>query len=133
MPSPTGLTLAHLRKNGFLPTVVERWLPRVNRRADAFGFADILAIDLRQPGLLLVQCTSLHNVSSRLAKARSKPELAAWLKAGGKFWVMGWYKRAGAWRVKVVEIRAGDLQPIPLQQPARRGRKSRQPELPLFD
>lgn len=132
MISPTALTLAHLRRHGFLADVVERWLPHVHRRRDAFGFADILAIDCREPGLLLVQCTTQAHVRDRLAKARGRPELAAWLRAGGRFEVWGWGKRAGRWRVKIVAVRGGDLEAAPiLDYRLRRGRRPRQRE--LFD
>ena len=36
--SPTALS--HLRRLGFLAAVVERWLPKVNRRSDLFGVGD---------------------------------------------------------------------------------------------
>jgi hypothetical protein len=131
MPSPTSLSLQALRRSGFTADVVERFLPRISRRRDLFGCIDIIAVDRREPGILGIQATSLPHVAERLAKARSKPELTAWLKAGGRFEVWGWYKRAGAWRVKVLAVRLEDLRAITLQAPARRGRRSRQPE--LFD
>lgn len=132
MPSPTSLSLNHLRRHGFLADVVERWLPHANRRRDAFGFGDILAIDCREPGLLLVQCTSLAHVADRLAKARGRPELAAWLRAGGRFSVWGWFKRAGRWQVRIVAVRAGDLEAVPIG-PARRRRGRKPVQAELFD
>jgi hypothetical protein len=59
--------------------------------------------------LLLVQCTSIGHVADRVKKARSRPELLAWLKAGGWFVVMGWTRRGGRWAHKDVEVLATDL------------------------
>lgn len=132
MPSPTRLTLNLLRRSGYVVDVVERWLPRVNRRRDLFGFGDVLAIDRREPGLLLVQCTSIGHVGDRLAKARNRPELAVWLRAGGRFEVWGWVKRGGRWRVKIVKVDAQSLEPVPLPAPARR-RGKRVCQQGLFD
>ncbi|SRR5579883_1555055 len=131
MPSPTALTLQALRRHGFNADVVERFLPRIERRHDLFGCIDIIAVDRREPGILGVQATSLPHVAERLTKARGKPELSAWLRAGGRFEVWGWYKRAGEWRVKVMAVRPGDLEAVPLQAPARRGRRAKQKG--LFD
>jgi hypothetical protein len=69
--TPTGRTLGRLRRRGFLADVVERWLLRVNRRRDLFGFADIIAVHLREPGVLPVQCTTAAHVPDRLANARA--------------------------------------------------------------
>jgi len=71
-----------------LLSVVEKWLP-IERRRDLFGIGDVLGVHPRGE-FLLVQCTSASNVSARVAKARSTPELATWLKAGGRFEVWGW-------------------------------------------
>lgn len=70
-------------------------------------------------------------VGDRLAKARARPELAAWLRAGGRFEVWGWYQRGKVWRVKIVAVRGQDLAAVPVLAPKRRGRRLRQRE--LFD
>ena len=88
--SPTAKSLAYLRKQGFLCAVVESWIPRCNLRRDLFGFADILAVNSVNKKFLLVQTTSLGNVSARLKKARGRHELLIWLRAGGRFAVHGW-------------------------------------------
>jgi hypothetical protein len=130
MATPTALTLAALRRSGYLADVAERWLPHANVRRDLFGIGDVVGIDRRQPGLLLVQCTTRAHVADRLAKAKGRPELAAWLKAGGRFEVWGWYRRAGRWEVRIVAVTGADLSDVALTGPARRrGRRPRQPEL----
>ena len=83
--TPTARSLTLLRSTGHIAGVVERWLPQVNRRSDLFGFADLLAVHRVVSGVLLVQATSLSNVSARLTKAKGKPELAVWLRAGQRF------------------------------------------------
>jgi hypothetical protein len=123
--TPTGRTPAHLRRLGYVADVCERWLPRVNRRRDLFGFADVTAVPLRESGVLLVQVTTTAHVAHRLAKARSKPELAVWLRAGGTFEVWGWELRRGRWEVRRVSVGAGDPSPVVLTAPRRRQRKGK--------
>ena len=68
--TPSGRSLMLLRRQGYLAETVERWIPRVNRRRDLFGFADLLAVHPRDRLFLLVQATSLGNVAARLKKAK---------------------------------------------------------------
>jgi hypothetical protein len=125
--------LALLRASHYLAAVVEAWIPRINRRRDLFGFADVLAVHrLAREPMLLVQSTTAAHVAHRLAKARTRPELAVWLAAGGAFQVHGWYQRAGRWQVKVVAVHGEDLEQVVLGAPRRR-RGKRTPERGLFD
>jgi hypothetical protein len=128
--SPTARSLAWLRKEGFRACVVERWLPRVEKRRDAFGFGDVLAAHPVHKIVMLVQATSATNVSARLSKARAIPELAAWLRSGGTFEVHGWSFQAGKWRVRRVGVKEEDLEPIPLNA---RPRRRREVQRTLFD
>lgn len=124
--TPTSRSLEHLRRLGYLAAVVECWIPKINRRRDLWHFADILAVHPRDGLFLLVQTTSLSNVPSRLAKAKARPELAAWLKAGGSFEVHGWTRRGDGPKVKIVSVRADELQTCILQAPPRKQRGERQ-------
>jgi hypothetical protein len=81
---------------------------------------DLLAITVDEPPLL-VQATSLANVSARVAKASACPALAIWLRHG-KFQVFGWVQRAGRWCVKIVEVKGEHLVPEVLSRPPRRSR-----------
>jgi hypothetical protein len=117
--------LAHLRRLGYLAAVVERWIPGANVRRDLFGFADVLAVHPRDRQFLLVQATTRDHAANRLAKARARPELLAWLKAGGRFEVQGWTRRAGRWQVRVISVRPEDLAGVILAGPPRRGRPRR--------
>lgn len=101
MASPTAHTLEYLRRSGFTAGVVERWLPKVNRKRDFLGCIDILACRRGEVGVLAIQATSLSNVSARVAKARGRGELSVWLAAGQRFECWGWYQRNGRWQVKL--------------------------------
>jgi hypothetical protein len=125
MATPTARTLEHLRRAGYLPAVVERWIPHANIRSDLWNFADILAVHGGRREFLLVQVTSAANMASRVAKARARPELAVWLQTGGRFEVHGWRQVDGRWHVRVVELKAADAEPVVLAAPPRKRRKSR--------
>jgi hypothetical protein len=129
--TPTARTLDHLRRAGFIAEVVERWIPRANIRKDFLGCVDIIAFHRSRPGIVGVQATSLPNVAARLTKAKGRPELAAWLRAGGQFQVWGWAMHTGRWTPKVVEVQASDLntQAVVIVQPGRRSRRREQAEL----
>jgi hypothetical protein len=128
--SPTVRTLDLLRASGYLAETVEKWLPRINRRRDLFHVGDVLAVHPhRRPGFLLVQATTRAHVQARLDKARGRPELAVWLRAGGAFEVWGWFRRGKRWEVLQVALEGTDRQTVPLTQITRRSRKPRQREL----
>jgi hypothetical protein len=129
--SPTARTLVYLRKCGYVADVVERFIAAAGVRKDFLGCIDIVAVSRREPGVLAIQATTLANVSARLTKARSRPELKAWLKAGATFEVWGWALRAGRWQVKRVAVRADDMEPVVLQALRRRRKRAKQPM--LFD
>jgi hypothetical protein len=127
--SPTARSLSHLRKCGYVADVAERFIAHAGIRRDFLGFVDIIAVSRREPGVLAVQATTLDHVGHRLAKARSRPELKVWLRAGAAFEVWGWFQRAGRWEVKRVAVQPEDLAAVPVQAPARRRRAPRQREL----
>ena len=127
MASPTARTLARLRRQGYAAAVVERWIPRIERRSDLWRFGDVLAVHAQRREFLIVQCTSVGNVASRLSKARRQPELEQWLLAGGRFEVHGWVTRAGKPAVKVIEVKPGDLEAVVITKPSRKPRGNWQP------
>jgi hypothetical protein len=128
--SPTARTLAFLRRSGFLADVVERWVPHAEIRRDLFGFADILAFHPRDKVFLLAQTTTAPNMASRLIKAKRRPELVQWLRAGGRFEVHGWYQSDNRWQLRRVEVVGDDLADVVVSAP-RRKKGERQRE--LFD
>ena len=130
--SPTARTLDLLRREGYLPAVVERWLPGVNVRKDLWGFGDVLAVHPGARAFLIVQATTLPNIGSRLNRARALPGLAVWLNAGGLFECHGWTKRNGRWACKRVAVQAGDMNPVLVQATPRKRRRSRWQPADLF-
>jgi hypothetical protein len=112
---------------------VERRLP-IERfvTVDAFGIGDVLAAHPHDKRILLVQATSASNAAHRLAKAKARPELAGWLRAGGSFQVWAWSKRGPRWEVRVIEVSGEGLEPVVLQSPRRRQRQSKE-QRGLFD
>lgn len=101
--SPTKRTLRYLRDLGYQADVVEHWNPHARIRQDLFGFIDVIAVSAA--GTLAVQATSGSNVSSRVAKIESHPNLRAVLDAGWQVVVHGWRKNSkGRWVLREVEI-----------------------------
>ena len=114
MSSPTQLSLALLRRDGYTADVFERWITfgppgPVERkgpsgiRRDGFGFIDVLAFRVGLPGCLAVQCCPMSTRSAHIAKmtepslaetiieylqCQNRVELHAWrkllIKRGGK-------------------------------------------------
>lgn len=110
--SMTERTLTELRRRGFIPKVVEKWIPQTKRRVDCFS-ADILAaFDPESeeadpmysgPRILLVQSTSSGNLAKRMTKIEADPQAKVFQDAGvcpccrfrvAGLWGMGWRKRA---------------------------------------
>src|SRR5262245_37525671 len=121
--TPTARTLALMRRSGYLAAVVETWIPHVNRRRDLFGCFDVLAVHPIRREVALIQVTTADHLAGRLAKVKAVPDLAGILAAGCKVQVHGWKQQGTRWRVKVVELRAEDLQAAvmcPLPRRARR-------------
>lgn len=127
--TPTRRTLAYLRSRGFVATVCESWIPKVGKRRDLFGIADVIAVHPRDRVVLLVQATSLGHVGDRLARVRTRPALLAWLRAGGRFWVVGW----GRETPKIVEVVAEDLAGVVIQAPPSRRRRRGERQAELFE
>jgi hypothetical protein len=118
-----------LRRSNYAAGIVERWIPQAKVRRDLFNCIDIIAARRGEPGIVGIQATTLGNLSSRLTKARAQPELAVWLAAGGRFECWGWYFRERHWKVKRVELLAGDVVPRILSAPVRRRRRIEHPSL----
>lgn len=96
--SPTQLSLRHLRAEGYVAAVVEKWNTHVRIRQDLFGFIDIIAI---KPGeTLAVQCTSDHNVPAHAKKMGEAELLPVVLDAGWKVTLHGWAKEKNRWVLK---------------------------------
>jgi len=91
--TPTALSLRHLRAEGWLVDVCERWVPSPNGqvRKDLFGIIDLIAV--RGPVTMGVQTTSHTNAHARLNKmldAEHSPMVDALMAAGWRVVVHGW-------------------------------------------
>jgi hypothetical protein len=118
--TPTARTLTYLRRLGFIADVCERWLPHAGVRRDLFGFADIIAVHQRDRIIMLVQTTTTGHMAHRLAKAKARHELLAWLRSGGQFQVHGWEQRGSRWTCRRVDVAAEDLAEVILDAPRHR-------------
>ncbi len=92
MGSPTVRTLKHLRDNGYVAEVVEKWNAFARIRQDLFGIIDVVAVKPGTVGVLGVQTTSYSNVSARIKKSMANKVLPVWVRAGNRFVVHGWKK-----------------------------------------
>lgn len=97
MTSPTQLSLAHLRADGWTADICERWMPTGNGfggvRKDLFGMLDLVAV--RDAVTLGVQTTSADNASARLTKMTDDDHadaLAALRAANWTVVIHGWRK-----------------------------------------
>jgi len=97
--SPTQLSLKKLRLEGWTAWVVEHWNSFARIRQDLFGFADIIAIKEGQMPLL-IQCTTVSNMSARVKKIEDNVVAPIWGTIG-RIEVWGWYKFKGKWQVKM--------------------------------
>lgn len=112
MESPTQRSLAHLKKNGYIAHVVERWNPYGRVRVDLFGFIDLIAV--RDGSIIGVQTTSADNMQARVKKILLIPEAKIWLGAGGLIVVHGWGLQGKAgkrklWKLKEINITLQDF------------------------
>lgn len=103
--SPTQLSLAKLKKEGYHAQVVEKWNPFARIRQDLFGAIDILCCKDTETGVLGVQTTSTPNMSARLEKAKQLPAIRSFVQAGNRFVVWGWAKRGPRGKRKVWELK----------------------------
>lgn len=94
--SPTQRTLALMRSEGYLATVVERRNPGAFITHDLFGFIDVVAI--RDGETVAVQTTSASNMASRRTKIANHENVAVVRAAGWRIELHGWRKNAaGRW------------------------------------
>jgi hypothetical protein len=107
--SPTQRTLKHLRAQGYVAAVVERFNPYVRIRQDLFGCIDILAVGAGCQGVLAVQTTTTANMYARIEKCRANPVFPIWKEAGNRFIVHGWAKRGGRGARKLWTLKEAEL------------------------
>lgn len=98
--SPTQLTLAKMRKEGYLPWVTEHFAR--GRRHDMWTFCDVYCI--KEGESVAVQCTSYSNISARVKKITECEFTERVRKANIRIVVQGWRKVNNRWQCKEVDL-----------------------------
>lgn len=71
------------------------------RRHDLFGFGDLLCVHKERPrDVVVVQSTSLSNISSRINKITDHDNLPVVRNAEFRIEVHGWSKKKNRWEVR---------------------------------
>ncbi|HVP49623.1 MAG TPA: hypothetical protein VMT56_00225 [Candidatus Bathyarchaeia archaeon] len=103
MSSPTSRSLKHLRDQGYLAAVVERWNPYARIRQDLFGVLDLVAV--KEKETLGVQTTSGSNIAARIKKLEDSAALWMLRQAGWAIKIHGWRKNSkGRWVLREVDL-----------------------------
>jgi len=105
--TPLQLSLASLRKDGWLCQKTEHWNPFARVRNDLWGFADALC--LRGKEILAVQATTTGNINKRVEKIKASENYQIVKDAGIRIEVWGWAKRGKRgerklWQLKSIEL-----------------------------
>lgn len=126
MSSPTELSLAKLRRDGYTVAIVEKWVPQTPAgysgpiiRKDLWGFGDLIAVKIGEREVVLIQTTSHTNVSARVKKIKGIAEAGIWLASGNRIVVHGWKqkKQNNRWSCTEVEMSFTDIDAkVPDQQ-----------------
>ena len=110
--SPTQRSLKKLRSEGYTAWIVEKWVPNSPAgfkgpilRVDVWGFGDILAVKVGEPGATLVQTTTGANLAARIHKIKGVAEAGIWLAAGNRIVAHGWRKLGARGERKLWECR----------------------------
>jgi hypothetical protein len=94
MSSPTQRALKELRKRGWKVYITEKFNAFARIRQDAFGFGDLLGIDIESKKIVLVQVTSGANHAARITKIKGIQEAYDWIDSGGLILVMSFRKNS---------------------------------------
>jgi hypothetical protein len=101
--SPTQLSLAKLREEGYTCWITEHWNNWSKTRQDLFGFIDIIALKGKET--LAVQTTSATNMSARCKKIADHENVGAVREAGWTIHVHGWHQdEKRKWHCKVKDV-----------------------------
>jgi hypothetical protein len=102
--TPNNRSRLMLISQGYEVDVCESFNFFTKRRKDAFGFADLLAIDDNHNGTLYVQVTTATNVLARKKKIKSLPICKRILEADNRIHIHGWHVCNGFWDCRIHEI-----------------------------
>lgn len=89
---PTQRTIAWCKRNDMKPGNVQRYIAKIKRFQDLFGFIDIIALPAVGK-LVAIQATSGTNHASRVKKVRTFVELRHLLNCGVRVEVHSWTKK----------------------------------------
>lgn len=116
--SATQRTLRHLRQQGLVCAIVEKWNPHARMRQDLFQIIDIIALDPLE-GVLGIQSTTGSNFSEHRKKLLEEQyqKTLDWLSTPGtKLYLYGWRKTkvkrgsaAVVWTPRIEEITIDQL------------------------
>lgn len=101
--SPTQRSLAHMREQGYVCAVVEKWNPHARIRQDLFGFIDVICVKGEE--IVGVQACSGAggDVAARVRKI-SEHENWPLICDAIRVVVHGWRKSKGRWVLREVEL-----------------------------
>ena len=110
--TPTQRTLRHLREEGRVCAIVEKWNSHARIRQDLFGIIDIIALDPER-GVLGIQSTgsAFSEHLDKLTRDKAQQTLD-WLNTPGtELWLYGWRKvkrvrggKAMVWSPRILQI-----------------------------
>jgi hypothetical protein len=101
--SPTQLSLAKLREEGYTVAVVEHWNAFARIRQDLFGFIDLLALKGKE--VLAVQTTTASNMAARCRKIADHENVGVVRDAGWSIHVHGWHQDdKRKWHCKIKDV-----------------------------
>jgi|688.fasta_scaffold423011_2 hypothetical protein len=102
--SPTQLSLAQLRADGWFCWITEHWNSYARIRQDLWGFVDIIALKPNQ--ILGVQTTTASNMAARCRKIADHENVGKVRESGVMLHVHGWHMDAKTkkWSCKVKDI-----------------------------
>ena len=102
--SPTQLSLAQLREDGWFCWITEHWNSYAKIRQDLWGFVDIIALKPNQ--ILGVQTTTASNMSARVKKIADHENVGKVRESGVMLHVHGWHMDAKTkkWHCKVKDV-----------------------------
>ena len=86
--------MSFLRSLGWTVDKVEQRLPVVKTTRDCFGFIDVLAIRVGDPGVLAVQATTEAHLAERVRKVKAEGRAKDWLACGNRIEVHGWARQS---------------------------------------
>lgn len=100
--SPTQNSLKFMREDGYTCQVVEKWNPHAKVRQDLFGFIDIVC--LGSGVTIVVQTTTVKNMSARRKKILASKYYKVVKEAGWMIVIHGWEKVGNRWSVRTERL-----------------------------